>query len=280
VITILERGAFRLARDLNKKEDLYCGERGGAVVAGALKILKDQFPKENQDPDFVVICSLPDSLEHSHGKFLQVEFMREKGYMPEAEFNSLYWWYLMGVGNITFNTFPSVGADVSVKMAAKILGTHPRLLVWAKNDHHRDLKNVLGILTPDVMKLIEAKLKQNEGDEGGLDDPLLKWSKYLHAFGTLDCRGNLGDLDKLIETNPFAIIYNDILEFSGDAEVPKQFETPMALVSITEINEWIYSVEEHHRKQYGWEPGVGFMKENYPETAQALNEDDLNSNGN
>lgn len=180
VITILERGAFRLARDLNKKEDLYCGERGGAVVAGALKILKDQFSKENQDPDFVVICSLPDSLEHSHGKFLQVEFMREKGYMPEAEFNSLYWWYLMGVGNITFNTFPSIGADVSVEKAAKILSTHPRLLVWATNDHHRDLKNVLGILTKDVMNLIEAKIKQNE-DGIGLDSSLLKCSKFLHG---------------------------------------------------------------------------------------------------
>jgi len=169
-----------------------------------------------------------------------------------------------------------------VERAAKILSSHPRLLVWAKNDHRRDLKNVLGILTPDVMKLIEAKIKQNEGDEDGigLDTSLLKCSKFLHAFGKLDCRGNLGDLDKLIETNPFAIIYNDILEFNGDSEVPNKFQTPMALVSITEINEWIYSVEEHHRKQYGWEPGVGFMKENYPESAEALNEDDLNSNEN
>lgn len=162
VVTILERGAFRLARDLNKKEDLYCGERGGAVMAGVLKIMDDLLPEKKHDKDFVIICTLPDSLYHSHGKFLNVDLMREKGYMPEAEFTSLYWWYFLGVGNLTFNTFPSIVANASVKQAASVLKLHPRILVWTKPDHQRDVENILGVLTEDAMKLIEVNYKEEE----------------------------------------------------------------------------------------------------------------------
>ena len=72
IINITDRESFELARQLSRREGIFCGGSTGTIFAGALKVAKDL------DEDAVVVFIVCDTGEHYLSKFHSDEWMKEK----------------------------------------------------------------------------------------------------------------------------------------------------------------------------------------------------------
>ncbi len=72
IINITDRESFELARELARREGIFCGGSTGTNFAGALKIAKDL------DENAVVVFIVCDTGEHYLTKFVSDEWMKEK----------------------------------------------------------------------------------------------------------------------------------------------------------------------------------------------------------
>ncbi len=72
IINITDRESFELARELARREGIFCGGSTGTNFAGALKVAKDL------DEDAVVVFIVCDTGEHYLTKFVSDEWMKEK----------------------------------------------------------------------------------------------------------------------------------------------------------------------------------------------------------
>ena len=72
IINITDRESFDLARQLGRREGIFCGGSTGTIFAGALKVAKDL------DENAVVVFIVCDTGEHYLSKFHSDEWMKEK----------------------------------------------------------------------------------------------------------------------------------------------------------------------------------------------------------
>ncbi|MGD9589202.1 MAG: pyridoxal-phosphate dependent enzyme [Pyrinomonadaceae bacterium] len=72
IINITDRESFDLARQLGRKEGIFCGGSTGTIFAGALKVAKEL------DENAVVVFIVCDTGEHYLTKFHSDEWMKEK----------------------------------------------------------------------------------------------------------------------------------------------------------------------------------------------------------
>jgi len=72
IINITDRESFELARQLSRREGIFCGGSTGTIFAGALKVAK------NLDENAVVVFIVCDTGEHYLSKFHSDEWMKEK----------------------------------------------------------------------------------------------------------------------------------------------------------------------------------------------------------
>ena len=72
IINITDRESFDLARQLGRREGIFCGGSTGTIFAGALKVAKDL------DENAVVVFIVCDTGEHYLTKFHSDEWMKEK----------------------------------------------------------------------------------------------------------------------------------------------------------------------------------------------------------
>ena len=72
IINITDRESFEYARQLGKREGIFCGGSTGTIFAGALKVAKDL------DENAVVVFIVCDTGEHYLTKFHSDEWMKEK----------------------------------------------------------------------------------------------------------------------------------------------------------------------------------------------------------
>ncbi|MGD9562209.1 MAG: pyridoxal-phosphate dependent enzyme [Pyrinomonadaceae bacterium] len=72
IINITDRESFDLARQLGRREGIFCGGSTGTVFAGALKVAKDL------DENAIVVFTVCDTGEHYLTKFHSDEWMKEK----------------------------------------------------------------------------------------------------------------------------------------------------------------------------------------------------------
>ena len=72
IINITDRESFELARQLGRREGIFCGGSTGTIFAGALKVAKDL------DENAVVVFIVCDTGEHYLTKFQSDEWMKEK----------------------------------------------------------------------------------------------------------------------------------------------------------------------------------------------------------
>lgn len=72
IINITDRESFEFARELARREGIFCGGSTGTNFAGALKVAKDL------DEDAVVVFIVCDTGEHYLTKFVSDEWMKEK----------------------------------------------------------------------------------------------------------------------------------------------------------------------------------------------------------
>lgn len=72
IINITDRESFDMARQLSRREGIFCGGSTGTIFAGALKVAK------NLDENAVVVFIVCDTGEHYLTKFHSDEWMKEK----------------------------------------------------------------------------------------------------------------------------------------------------------------------------------------------------------
>lgn len=72
IINITDRESFEMARQLSRREGIFCGGSTGTIFAGALKVAK------NLDENAVVVFIVCDTGEHYLTKFHSDEWMKEK----------------------------------------------------------------------------------------------------------------------------------------------------------------------------------------------------------
>ncbi len=72
ILNITDRESFELARQLGRREGIFCGGSTGTIFAGALKVAKDL------DENAVVVFIVCDTGEHYLTKFHSDEWMKEK----------------------------------------------------------------------------------------------------------------------------------------------------------------------------------------------------------
>ncbi len=72
IINITDRESFDLARQLGRREGIFCGGSTGTIFAGALKVAKDL------DENSIVVFIVCDTGEHYLTKFHSDEWMKEK----------------------------------------------------------------------------------------------------------------------------------------------------------------------------------------------------------
>ena len=72
IINITDRESFELARQLSRREGIFCGGSTGTIFAGALKVAK------GLDENAVVVFIVCDTGEHYLSKFHSDEWMKEK----------------------------------------------------------------------------------------------------------------------------------------------------------------------------------------------------------
>lgn len=72
IINITDRESFDLARQLGRREGIFCGGSTGTIFAGALKVAKDL------DENAIVVFIVCDTGEHYLTKFHSDEWMKEK----------------------------------------------------------------------------------------------------------------------------------------------------------------------------------------------------------
>jgi len=72
IINISDRESFELARQLSRREGIFCGGSTGTIFGAALKVAKDL------DEDAVVVFIVCDTGEHYLSKFHSDEWMKEK----------------------------------------------------------------------------------------------------------------------------------------------------------------------------------------------------------
>lgn len=72
IINITDRESFELARELSRKEGIFCGGSTGTIFAAALKVAKEL------DENAVVVFIVCDTGEHYLTKFVSDEWMKEK----------------------------------------------------------------------------------------------------------------------------------------------------------------------------------------------------------
>lgn len=83
IIRVDDKECFLMTRDLVRLEGLYVGGSGGAAVAGAIKYARalDEAKKKKEN----ILILMPDSAQKYLSKIFNDDWMRENGFLEEAE---------------------------------------------------------------------------------------------------------------------------------------------------------------------------------------------------
>ena len=166
-IKIDDPEAFQCARDLIRYEALTCGGSSGTNVAGAVKWIRAQDPAKLKGKKIVTI--LPDSSRNYMSKFLDDDWMMDKGFMdykacPEAN-QSWSSTPISTIPGLVDAAAPHICASMSVAETATLMADCDEALVYRK-----DL--VVGSVTKlALLKLVSnGKAKKNDSIANHISD--------------------------------------------------------------------------------------------------------------
>ncbi|KAM9804729.1 cystathionine beta-synthase b [Neosynchiropus ocellatus] len=162
-----DKDSFNMARKMIKEEGLLCGGSSGSALVAALKLAQQL--EEGQR----CVVILPDSVRNYMSKFLNDQWMIDRGHMsPEPDLDIKPWWWNLDVRSLALLTPVTVPSTTSCQKAIKALKDES-LQHAAVTDQSGALlgmvtvKNILtnmatGKVTPaeDVTKVISKKFKQ------------------------------------------------------------------------------------------------------------------------
>lgn len=193
IINITDRESFELARQLGRREGIFCGGSTGTIFAGALKVAKDL------DENAVVVFIVCDTGEHYLTKFHSDEWMKEKLLLEPQRISASLIVETKNSGSpeeLIFASPDDIVADALDKMAAHGITQMPVLEDDRSVGSFRESR-VLTKLLQD-RELLNAKV----GDVMG------------ESFPVVDAETNLAEIKKKLQKAP-AVLMEDFKRITG-----------------------------------------------------------------
>ncbi|XP_034088299.1 cystathionine beta-synthase b isoform X3 [Gymnodraco acuticeps] len=190
--TSTDMETFTMCRKLIREEGLLCGGSSGSAMAAAVKMAQQL--EEGQR----CVVILADSVRNYMSKFLNDNWMCEKGFLsPKEPMDLKPWWWNMTVQclklSATFTVLPSVSCQKTIEiLKEKAFDQAPVVDKSGVIQGMVTLGTILSSVTAGEVKLSDAVSKV-----------LCKHYKQLHLTD------NLGKLSHILKTNPFALVVND-----------------------------------------------------------------------
>ncbi|XP_078726121.1 cystathionine beta-synthase-like protein isoform X2 [Lampetra fluviatilis] len=197
--------SFLMARRLIREEGLLCGGSSGSAMAAAVEAAKSL--REGQR----CVVLLPDSIRNYMSKFLSDHWMAQKGFLPEEDYLvNKPWWWDMKVQDLCLSAPLTVLPTVSCQETMALLREKGYDQVPVVNSAGL----VLGMVTLGNMLscTLAGKVKPS--------DPV---SKILYKqFKQITLKDNLGKLSRILETDHFALVVHDQIQYHGQGHSQKQ----------------------------------------------------------
>lgn len=193
IINITDRESFDLARQLGRKEGIFCGGSAGTIFAAALKVAKDL------DENALVVFIVCDTGEHYLTKFHSDEWMKEKLLLEPQRISAGLIIETKNSGSpvelIFVSPTDTVGAALE-KMTESSVTQLPVL------EDHRSVGSL-------KESRVLAKLLQNRDL---LESPV---SEVMDdSFPVLDSETNLAEIKKKLQKSP-AVLIEDFKRITG-----------------------------------------------------------------
>uniref|UniRef100_A0A8C7MTI3 Cystathionine beta-synthase n=1 Tax=Oncorhynchus kisutch TaxID=8019 RepID=A0A8C7MTI3_ONCKI len=191
--------SFAMSRMLIREEGLLCGGSSGTAMAAAVKMSTEL--KEGQR----CVVILPDSIRNYMSKFLSDNWMCDKGFLtPNDLMVSKSWWWNLTLQSLNLCAPITVLPSVNIKKTIKIL----KEKAFDQAPVVDESGMILGMLTLGNMlsSVLAGKVKAS--------DPV---SKVLYKqFKQVRLTDNLGKLSRILETDHFALVVHDQIQFMAD----------------------------------------------------------------
>lgn len=193
IINITDRESFDLARQLGRREGIFCGGSTGTIFAGALKVAKDL------DENAIVVFIVCDTGEHYLTKFHSDEWMKEKLLLEPQRISAGLIMETKNSGSpvelISVAPTDTVGAALE-KMTTSGVTQLPVL---------EDQRSVGSLKESRVLtKLLQNRELIESPVSEVMDD----------SFPVLDSETNLADIKKKLQKSP-AVLIEDFKRITG-----------------------------------------------------------------
>ncbi len=193
IINITDRESFDLARQLGRREGIFCGGSTGTIFAGALKVAKDL------DENAIVVFIVCDTGEHYLTKFHSDEWMKEKLLLEPQRISA---------GLIMETKNSGAPADLifvaptdTVGAALELMNERGVTQIPVLEDHHS-----VGSLRESrvLTKLLQNRDLLESSVSAVMDE----------SFPVLDGETNLADIKKKLQKSP-AVLIEDFKRITG-----------------------------------------------------------------
>uniref|UniRef100_A0AAR2L3D4 Cystathionine beta-synthase n=1 Tax=Pygocentrus nattereri TaxID=42514 RepID=A0AAR2L3D4_PYGNA len=198
--------SFAMSRMLIRDEGLLCGGSSGSAMAAAVKVAKEL--KEGQR----CVVILPDSIRNYMSKFLSDKWMCDKGFLREEDLmvNKPWWWNLT-LQELRLSAPLTVLPSVNIKNTIKILKEK--------------------VIHPQVYTVL------NNG---------CRFSFVNIQIYTVHLTDNLGKLSRILETDHFALVVHDQIQYKTDGSSTLK-QMVFGIVTAIDLLNYVTSRERRER---------------------------------
>lgn len=196
-IKTCDRESLVMARELISKEGLLCGGSSGSAVIAAMKAAKDL------TADQTVVVILPDSVRNYLTKFIDDNWMAERGFLTEtlirAQEQEKPWFWDLKISSLSLGTsLITITSEAKISEAISTMRSQgiDQMPVVDSNGYLK------GMIT------VAQTMKMLVGGSVTVDDPVA--AIKVGAFPTIDRNDTLGNLTTLLKSQSFVVIVDQI----------------------------------------------------------------------
>ncbi|XP_037084572.1 cystathionine beta-synthase-like protein [Pollicipes pollicipes] len=219
-----DKASFLMSRRLIREEGLLCGGSSGTAVEAACQAARD-LPEGSR-----VVVILPDSVRNYMTKFLDDEWMAERGFCDAVPTKYESWWGQQRIAVLDVSTPLTVLPSVSCQDAIDIMN-HEGFDQLPVVDQHGDVRGMvtLGSL---MSKLVNRKV-----------EPSTPVGEVLYGqFRKVSLDGTLGSLSRILEKDHFALIVHGQKIFVDKAQTETK-EVIIGVVTQIDLLSYIMDAE-------------------------------------
>jgi len=230
-----DAASLPMARRLIREEGLLCGGSSGAALSCAIQAIRDADLKEGQR----CVVILPDGVRNYMTKFLNDQWMAQRGFLPEKNLSKQYWWWDTTVSYLKLQAPLTILPDVKVQDAIDIMKRKgfDQMPVIDKTGDILGMVTLGSLLTHILHKKLEPTAKVE--------------SALYRQFRKVKLDMKLGQLTYILNTDHYALVVHKQIEFSGAENEEKEKEVIIGIVTQIDLLNYITTVEEHHKVLYG-----------------------------